>query len=74
MSKIDITAIKEGFKELLRTALMAMVPLLISQIQSPYSIDWRAVGIAGVIAILSGIDKWAHKAEKGLGNGGITGF
>lgn len=61
----------EGLKELLRTALMAVVPLAIVQIQGN-TIDWKAIGVAGLIAVLSGIDKWLHKEGKGLGGNGLT--
>ena len=63
----------EGVKELLRTALMAVVPLLILGLQSG-EIDWKVVWVAGLIALLSGLDKWLHKSEKGLAGNGLTGF
>jgi hypothetical protein len=66
-------ALIEGLKELLRTAMMAVVPLVISALSSgDHSIDWRAIAIAGVIALLSGVDKWLHKEGKGLGGNGLT--
>ena len=68
--------LKEGLKELLRTAAMAVVPLVISQLSSN-TIDWRALAIAGAIALLSGVDKALHKSDKGvtvLGGNGLTGF
>ena len=69
-----------GLKELLRTALFAALPLLISQFQTGV-IDIRAVEIAVIIAILSGFDKWLHKdalttpkAERNEGFGGVKGL
>ncbi len=70
--------IKEGIKELLRTALMAVIPLVIISLQDGQIIDWKAITIAGLIAILSGIDKWLHKEDKTIipikGATGLTGF
>lgn len=64
---------KEGLKQTLRLALMAIIPLGISQLQSGV-FDWKAIVIAGGIAILGGIDKWLHKLEKGIGGNGLTVF
>lgn len=66
-------AFKEGMKEVLRTAVMALVPLLISLLQSG-SIDMPAVLISFAIALLSGLDKWLHKNESGVMGNGLTGF
>lgn len=70
-------AFKEGMKEVLRTSVMALVPLLISLLQSG-TIDMPAVLISFAIALLSGLDKWLHKADKTIipieGATGLTGF
>jgi hypothetical protein len=76
-------AIIEGLKQLGRVALFAVLPLLISGLQAGV-VDLRAVAIAGAIAILSGIDKWLHKADEAkdadeqkdewLGGKGLAGF
>ena len=65
--------LQEGVKELLRTALMAVIPLLIFQIQNG-EINYQAVGVALTIAALSGIDKWLHKLDTGVRGNGLTGF
>jgi hypothetical protein len=52
----------EGVKQLLRIALIAVLPLIISDLSSQ-SFNWKAWLIAGVIAILSGIDKLLHEAD-----------
>ena len=65
--------IREGLKELVRTALLAAIPLVISQIQTE-TIDYKAITIAIVIAVLSGIDKMLHKMGKGVLNNGLTGI
>ena len=62
MKKIDKVALLEGLKELVRTALIATVPLLISGLEAG-KVDWRIIGIAGVIALLRAIDKWAHSKD-----------
>lgn len=67
------TPIIEGAKQLLRVALVAVIPLVISGLQTN-SIDWRSIVIAGIIAVLMGVDKWLHKNEAGVNNNGLTGF
>ena len=62
MKKIDKVALLEGVKELVRTALIATVPLLISGLEAG-KVDWRVIGIAGAIALLRAIDKWAHEKD-----------
>ena len=62
--------ITEGVKEVLRTAVIAAIPLVISQLQLN-QIDWRAIAIAVAIAILSGLDKFLHKSEMGINKNGI---
>lgn len=51
--------IVEALKELIRTALLAVIPLIISQLSSN-TIDWKAIAIAVAIALLSGVDKFLH--------------
>lgn len=70
---MDKTAIIEGLKQLARVALLAVIPLVISGLQSD-SLDWRGILVAGVIAILMGIDKGLHKSETGVLGNGLTGF
>lgn len=58
----------ESIKEGLRVFLMAVIPLVIVQLQDG-SFVWKPVLIAGLIALLRFIDKWLHRsgvAEKGL--------
>lgn len=65
--------LKEGVKELLRTALMAVVPLLVVDFQGG-KFDFKALGVAGLIAFLSGLDKWLHEKDSGVRGNGLTGF
>jgi hypothetical protein len=67
------TPFVEGLKQLLRVALVAVIPLVISGLQTN-SIDWRSIVIAGIIAVLMGVDKGLHKADTGVGGNGLTGF
>lgn len=67
------TPIVEGLKQLLRVGLVAIIPLVITGLQTG-TIDWKAVAVAGAIAILMGIDKWLHKADTGIGGNGLTIF
>jgi len=65
MRKADVVAIKEGVKELLRTALIAVVPILIVQFESG-TVEWKVILTAGLVALFRGLDKWLHEADKGL--------
>ena len=57
--------------ELLRVALIAVLPILYLSLEAG-KVDWRAIGLAGVIAVLRAIDRWLH--EKGIAEKGITRF
>ncbi len=62
------SAVIEGVKQFIRAILAAVLPLIILGIQSG-GIDWQAVGLAGVMSILLGIDKWVHEDPKIKSNG-----
>jgi len=62
MKKLDKQAILEGLKELIRTCLMAFIPLIIVGLQSN-TLDWKAIGISAAIAFLSGIDRILHEKK-----------
>ena len=62
MKKIDKTAIIEGIKQSIRIVLIAIIPLVIAGLQSD-QLNGRAILIAGVIALLSGIDKGLHEKK-----------
>ena len=61
-------AIKEG----LRVFLMAGIPLAIVELGNGGGFDFRAILLAGVIALLRFIDKWLHNT--GIAKLGITRF
>lgn len=63
--------LKEGVKEIIRTSMMAVIPLAIIQLQSG-SVDYKLLLVAGLIALLSGIDKFLHKKETGIFGNGLT--
>jgi len=63
----------EGLKEVLRTSIMALIPVVILSLQEG-EVDWRLIGISAAIALLSGVDKWLHKENKGINDNGLTGF
>lgn len=55
-------AILEGLKELLRTGVLAAIPVLIDGLTKGV-VDFRLAGIAFAIAILRAIDKLLHEAD-----------
>lgn len=65
-------ALLEGFKEIIRTALIAVLPLMINDLQTDI-FHYRTWIIAGAIAVLSGIDKWLHQKNTGIAGNGLTG-
>ena len=57
-------AIIEGVKQLCRNALVAVLPIIITGINSDtgaFSINWQVVFATAVVAVLMGIDKYVHK-------------
>ena len=70
---MDKNAIIEGVKQLARVALVAVIPLVISGLQDN-SLNWRSVAIAGIIAVLMGLDKFLHESNTGIGGNGLTVF
>lgn len=63
----------EGVKEVVRTSLMAVLPVIIYDLGSN-KFHWQAWLLGFIIALLSGIDKWLHKSNKGLDGNGLTGI
>ena len=59
MKKIIIEALKEGG----RVILLAIVPVLIVQIEQN-QLDWRAIGVVGILALLRVLDKFMHLVGK----------
>lgn len=56
MNKEITSAIQEG----LRTAVLAVVALLLVQIEAGY-IDWRSIVVAFIIGILRATERYLHK-------------
>lgn len=52
----------EGIKELLRTGVLAAIPVLIDGL-SKGQVDFRLAGIAFAIAVLRAIDKVLHEYD-----------
>lgn len=55
--------IVEGLKQFVRVTLLAVIPLAVAQLQSPFGIDWKSLGVALAIAVLTGVDKWLHLSD-----------
>lgn len=62
MSKKNIDALVEALKELIRTGVIAMIPVLIEGLMAD-AINFRIVGIAGAIAVLRALDKFLHEKK-----------
>lgn len=63
-------AVVEGIKEAGRVFLVAVLPLLIDMLNKG-SVDWRLLGITGVIAVLKMIDKYLYTYGKATGKDSI---
>jgi len=50
---------------------VAVIPLVINQLNNS-SIDWKAIGITGAIALLMAIDKFLHLEGKVTGSETLT--
>ena len=60
----------EALKELGRVIVLAIIPVLISSLESG-KVDWKVIAIVGAIAGLRSVDKYLHLLgiEKETGNG-----
>jgi hypothetical protein len=68
--------IVESLKELLRTGMIAMIPVAIDGLAAG-AIDWRLLAASGMIACLRSLDKLLHewgKADPGIKVSGLVGF
>lgn len=65
------TALIEALKEMLRVIMLAIIPVLIVQLQEQ-SIDYLALFIVGAIALLRFIDKYLHTLGKETEKPGLT--
>lgn len=66
----------EAAKEGGRIALIAVVPIVIAQLETG-KIDWKVIAIAGIIAVLKAVDKGLHLYGKEKENAlelGLTRF
>lgn len=67
-------AFLEGIKEVLRTAIMAVIPTVTYDLGTN-KFHWQTWAISFGVALLSGVDRWLHKSDKGLNDGkGLTGI
>ena len=53
----------ETIKELVRTAVIAALAVVIASLTSTGTIDAKAVGLAALIAFLRAVDKFAHESD-----------
>ena len=60
----------EALKEAGRVFLVAVLPLLVDMLNNG-SIDWRLLGITGIIAVLKMVDKYLHTYGKATGSAGL---
>lgn len=68
MNEALIKSIKEG----LRVFLMAGIPLTVVELENGGLFDYKAILIAGLIALLRFVDKYLH--ESGVAEKGLTRF
>lgn len=52
----------EGAKEIARVAMIAVIPIAITGLETN-TLDWRVICVTAIVAILKGIDKFIHKSE-----------
>lgn len=67
----NVQPIVEALKQAGRIVLVAIIPLLINQLNSS-SIDWKAIAVTGAIALLMAIDKFLHLEGKVTGSESLT--
>jgi len=67
----NVIPLWEAVKQGLRVFAVAVIPLLINQLNNS-AIDWRAIIITGVIAVLMAVDKGLHLEGKVTDNTQLT--
>jgi hypothetical protein len=67
----QVKPIIEALKQGGRVFAVAVIPLLIDQLTRD-SINWRALIITGVIAVLMAVDKGLHEEGKETGSENLT--
>ena len=55
--------LKEPLRDLGRTVVLAIIPVFVISLEKG-TIDWKTVGIVGVIAGLRFIEKWLYEIGK----------
>lgn len=55
-------AIVEGIKELVRTGVLAVIPVIIDGLATG-EVNYKLAVTAGAIAVLRAIDKWLHASD-----------
>jgi len=63
--------LQEALIEGLRVSLLAAIPVVIDGL-SAGAVDWRLVGISGLIALLRFVDKYLHLLGKETENESLT--
>jgi len=58
--------IKAAVRETLRTTVIALIPVVIIQIEAN-AFDYKLIGVSLVIGLLRGLEKWLHKMDKTTG-------
>jgi len=54
-------------KEFLRVGILAVIPVLISQLESQ-KVDWKTIGVVFVVAILKAVDRGIHELGRKTNN------
>lgn len=62
MTKKTVGALVEALKELIRTGVLAVIPVVIDGLIAD-SLNLRMVWIAGAIAVLRALDKLLHEKD-----------
>lgn len=74
LSKESMTISKpiiEATKEALRTVLLSVIPILITQVQLG-KFDLRIISVVALLAGLRWLDAWLHETGKARGNETLT--
>ena len=66
-----LPSILKGIKEFLRIGLIAVLPVLVYQLENN-SVDYKMLIVLGVIAILKAVDRTLHERGVETGNESLT--
>jgi hypothetical protein len=73
--------LQESLKDGARIVVLAVIPILITDLNNGNGINWSVIGVTAAVSFLTFVSSWLHheakeepKATRNEGIGGVTGL